>query len=210
MLVETLPVAELEAPEVPACPEPDAPACPEPDGLPEVPAWPAADPDPDVPDPEVPLAPDCVLCEPDPPVAAEGRGEPDAPGEAAGPPLCWPDIEPLPLPPEADGAFEAPPPPLAPGDVAAPPPAPPPLVCATPAATLKAKAATAAVLRSPYRMIETSRFRRTLASGGGSNAQGLGKFRPPIGIVFIQNDLVINTRAAGRRRTHRRASKATR
>jgi hypothetical protein len=179
MFVETLPVAELEAPpEAPAWPE----AWPDPDWPPDVPAWPVAVPEPDVPDPDVPLAPDCVLCEPDPlaPAAVEGR-EPD-PDEAAGPPLCWPDMEPLPLPPEADGAFEAPPP-LAPGDVAAPPPAPPappPLVCATPAATLKAKAATAAVLRNPYRMIETSRFRRTLAAGGGSNAQGLGKFRPRI------------------------------
>jgi len=75
---------------------------------------------------------------------------PEAEGELAPPPLMLPPLLEPPLP--------APPPPAPPlGDAAAPPlppldppaPLPLPLVCAMPAATLKAKAATAAVLSNP-------------------------------------------------------------
>ena len=100
-----------------------------------------------------------------------------------------PDTAPAPLPPDADGAFAPPlmpapppvpapmlaPPPLVPDDMPPPLP-PPPLVCATPTATLKAKAATAAVLSNPYRMGETSRLRRTLASEAGQTRNGVESF----------------------------------
>ena len=116
----------------------------------------------------MPLVPDCVLCcEPEPVAGAPAVGRAAPPDEAA-PPL-WLDMPP---PPDADGELAppplmpppllepplpAPPPPAPPlGDAAAPlppldPPAPLPLplVCAMPAATLKAKAATAAVLSNP-------------------------------------------------------------
>jgi hypothetical protein len=151
----TLPVVVLERlPEVPAWPEPGCPAAP---GWLAPPAWPAAVPD-------VPADPDCVLCEPAPDPAAPALEElepAEPPDVAADPP--WLDMPPL---PEAEG--ELAPPPLVPplleppplpapplGDAAAPPPLDPPaplplpLVCAMPAATLKAKAATAAVLNNP-------------------------------------------------------------
>jgi hypothetical protein len=120
---------------------------------PEAPAWPVWEPD-------VPLVPDRVLCEPEPVagVPAVGRAAPpdeaapplwldmppppDADGELAPPPLMLPPLELLPAPPLGDAA--APLPPLDP-----PAPAPLPLICAMPAATLKAKAATAAVLSNP-------------------------------------------------------------
>jgi len=132
---------------------PDAPAWLDPD-WPEAPAWPVWEPD-------VPLVPDCVLCcEPEPVAGAPAVGRaappdeaapplwldmpppPDADGELAPPPLMLPPLELLPAPPLGDAA--APLPPLDP-----PAPAPLPLICAMPAATLKAKAATAAVLSNP-------------------------------------------------------------
>ncbi|MFL5144173.1 MAG: hypothetical protein ACJ8DP_12650, partial [Microvirga sp.] len=67
---------------------------------------------------------------------------PDADGELAPPPLMPPPLELPPAPPLGDAA--APLPPLDP-----PAPLPLPLVCAMPAATLKARAATAAVLSNP-------------------------------------------------------------
>ena len=100
------------------------------------------------------------FCEPEPVAGAPAVGRAAPPDEAA-PPL-WLDMPP---PPEAEGELAPPPlmlpplelPPAPPlGDAAAPlppldPPAPLPLplVCAMPAATLKAKAATAAVLSNP-------------------------------------------------------------
>src|SRR5215203_3434651 len=123
-----------------------------PEWVPDAPAWLVWEPD-------VPPVPDCVLCcGPEPVAGAPAVGRAAPPDEAA-PPL-WLDMPP---PPDADGELAPPPlmlpplellpaPPL--GDAAAPlppldPPAPLPLICAMPAATLKAKAATAAVLSNP-------------------------------------------------------------
>src|SRR5215212_9521218 len=129
MFAGTLPVVVPEwVPEAPAWLDPD---------WPEAPAWPVCEPD-------VPLVPDCVLCcEPEPVAGAPAVGRAAPPDEAA-PPL-WLDMPP---PPEAEG--ELAPPPLTPLPLLEPPaPLPLPLVCAMPAATLKAKAATAAVLSNP-------------------------------------------------------------
>jgi hypothetical protein len=107
-----------------------------------VPLWPLPDCAALVPLPE--LVPDCAAlgrCWVIGPVLAPELPPPDMP------------LEPL-LPPAPIAPEDPPEPALDPLMPAAPPEEPPepPLVCATPPATLKAKAATAAVLKSPYRM----------------------------------------------------------
>ena len=133
---------------------PEAPAWLDPDSA-EAPAWPSGS-------RTCRLSPTACLCEPEPVAGAPAVGRVAPPDEA--PPPLWLDMPP---PPEAEGdsrrrrslrhrssCRRAPP--L--GDAAAPlppldPTAPLPLllVCTKPAATLKAKAATAAVLNDPWR-----------------------------------------------------------